>query len=84
MDTRNYFRIEFIDNGIDVADHRKKVIFQRGHREQKGSKGMGLGLSLVSKILSIFNGKIWFDVIVKGDYTQGSKIIALLPVANLI
>ena len=84
MDTRNYFRIEFVDNGIGFADHIKKVIVQRGHREQKESEGMGLDLSLISKILSNFNRKIWFNVIVKGDYTRGSKIILWLPEANKI
>ena len=82
IDTRNYIRIEFIDNGIGIADHRKEVIFKRGHRELKGSKGMGLGLSLVSKILSIFNGKIWVEDRVKGDYTKGSNFIILLPIIN--
>ncbi|MFX1595069.1 MAG: PAS domain S-box protein [Promethearchaeota archaeon] len=79
FDGKNLFKIEFVDNGIGVADNRKKIIFQRGNRELKGSKGMGLGLSLVSEILKTFNGKIWVEDIVKGDYTKGSKFIILLP-----
>ncbi|MFX0081728.1 MAG: PAS domain S-box protein [Candidatus Hodarchaeota archaeon] len=79
IDEKNYFKIEFIDNGIGVADKRKGVIFMSGNRELKGSKGMGLGLSLVNKILQIFNGKIWIEDKVKGDYTQGSKFIIILP-----
>ena len=82
MDAIKNIKIEFIDNGIGVADDRKEVIFKPGHREYKGSKGMGLGLSLVSKILSIFNGKIWVEDKIKGDYTKGSNFIILIPEAK--
>ena len=79
IDEKNYIKIEFIDNGIGVAEHRKEVIFKSGNRELKGSKGMGLGLSLVNKILQIFNSKIWVEDKVKGDYTKGSNFIMILP-----
>ena len=79
IDEKDYFKIEFIDNGIGVAKHRKDVIFKSGNRELKGSKGMGLGLSLVNKILQIFNGKIWVEDKVKGDYNKGSNFIIILP-----
>jgi len=79
IDEKDYFKIEFIDNGIGVAKHRKEVIFKSGNRELKGSKGMGLGLSLVNKILQIFNGKIWVEDKVKGDYNKGSNFIIILP-----
>ncbi|MFW9874916.1 MAG: PAS domain-containing protein [Candidatus Thorarchaeota archaeon] len=79
VDGKNYFKFEFIDNGIGVSDNRKKLIFKSGNRELKGSKGMGLGLSLVNKILLIFNGKIWVEDKVKGDHTKGSNFIILLP-----
>ena len=82
IDMNNYIKIEFIDNGIGVADSRKELIFKRGYRELKGSKGMGLGLSLVSKILTIFNGKIRVEDRVKGDYTKGSNFNILLPLIN--
>ncbi|MFX1457318.1 MAG: PAS domain S-box protein [Promethearchaeota archaeon] len=74
-----YIKIEFIDNGIGVVDERKDLIFMRGNRELKGSKGMGLGLSLVSKILEIFKGKIWVEDRINGDYRKGSNFIIILP-----
>jgi len=40
---------------------------------------MGIGLSLVSKIIQIFNDKIWVEDRIKGDYTKGSNFITLLP-----
>jgi len=78
MDTK-YLKMEFTDNGIGILDERKKIIFTSGNRELKGSKGMGLGLSLVRKILSIFNGKIQVEDRVKGDHTKGSNFVILLP-----
>jgi len=79
VDAKDYIKIEFIDNGIGVSDERKEVIFLSGNRELKGSKGMGLGLSLVSKILNIFKGEIQVEDKIKGDYTKGSNFIILLP-----
>ncbi|MFX0005978.1 MAG: PAS domain S-box protein [Promethearchaeota archaeon] len=79
MENKNYHKIEIIDNGIGVPDDRKQIIFQQGNRELKGKKGMGLGLSLVKKILKTFNGKIWVEDKIKNDFTQGSNFIVLLP-----
>ncbi len=78
-DKIKYVKIEFIDNGIGIEDDRKEIIFKRGHRELKGQKGMGLGLSLVKKIVKSYNGKIWVEDRVKGDHTQGSNFILLIP-----
>ena len=75
---KNYIKIEFRDNGLGVADDRKAIIFEKGHRILKGLKGMGLGLSLVKKILTIYDGKIWVEDRVRGDYNQGSNFILLM------
>ena len=75
---KNCIKLEFIDNGIGVADHRKELIFKRYEKEQKSGKGMGVGLSLVKKIIKNYNGKIWVEDRVEGDYTKGSNFIILL------
>jgi signal transduction histidine kinase len=75
---KNYIRMEFIDNGIGIADERKEIIFEKGFREHKGHKGMGLGLSLVKKIVSSYNGAIKVEDRIKGDYSKGSNFILLL------
>ena len=80
IDNAESIKIEFSDNGVGVPDDRKGIIFKRGNRELKGGKGMGLGLSLVSKIISSFNGKIWVENKVEGDYTKGSKFIIELSI----
>ncbi|MHA1277021.1 MAG: PAS domain S-box protein [Candidatus Helarchaeota archaeon] len=77
----NYVKIEIMDNGIGIKDEYKKLIFQRGYREGGDVGGSGLGLSLSLKILSSYNGDIWVEDRVPGDYKQGSNFILLIPKA---
>jgi len=81
IENQNYIKIEIKDNGIGIPDDKKEVIFEKGHISLKGGKGLGLGLSLVRKILRKLNGKIWVEDKIKGDYSEGSNFIMLLPSA---
>ena len=78
-ENRNYIKFEFIDNAVGIPDEKKSILFKEGYRKEKGAKGMGLGLSLVYKIVHRFNGKIWVEDRVEGDYTKGSKFIIMIP-----
>ena len=42
---------------------------------------MGFGLSLVKRIILNYEGEIWVENNVKGDYTKGSNFILLIPEA---
>ncbi len=75
----SYIRVDFKDNGIGITDDKKNSIFQKGFKKEKKIKGMGIGLSLVSKIIEGYNGNIWVEDKVKGDYTKGSNFIVLIP-----
>ncbi len=75
----NFIKFEFIDNGIGISEKKKKIIFQEKFKKEKGSKGLGFGLTLVKKILESYGGKIWLEDRVKGDYTKGTKFIFLIP-----
>ena len=75
----NYLKMEFIDKGIGIEDSRKKFVFQRGYNDGETVHGMGLGLSLVQKIIDNYEGKIWVEDRVYGDYTKGSNFIILIP-----
>ncbi|MHA1489433.1 MAG: sensor histidine kinase [Promethearchaeota archaeon] len=75
----NHVKIEFIDNGIGIPDNKKKVVFKRENKTHRALKGIGLGLSLVKKILKAYNGKIWVEDKVPGDYSKGSRFIIIIP-----
>ncbi|MFX1279389.1 MAG: ATP-binding protein [Promethearchaeota archaeon] len=77
-----YIKMEFKDNAIGISDYRKKVIFEKGKRRNQKSKGMGLGLSLVKKIIESYRGDIWVEDRVNGDYKQGSTFVILLQEAT--
>ena len=78
---KNFIKFEFIDNGIGITDQKKGIIFQVRFCKEKGSKGMGFGLTLVKKILEYYKGEIWVEDRVKGDYSKGSNFIVLIPEA---
>lgn len=73
-----FVKFEFGDNGIGIKDERKELIFKRDFEKGKSTKGMGIGLSLVKKIIDSYGGQIWVENCVEGDYKQGSNFIVLL------
>jgi len=75
----NFFKFNFIDNGMGISDKNKEKIFQRGYMEDKSLRGMGLGLSLVKKIIDNYNGQIWVEDKVQGDLSKGSNFIIIVP-----
>jgi signal transduction histidine kinase len=81
-DDKLFLRMEFRDNGIGIEDNRKDMIFERGYNGKKSVHGMGLGLSLVKQIISSYNGDIWVEDRVKGDHSEGSNFILLIPRGN--
>ncbi|MFX0072398.1 MAG: sensor histidine kinase, partial [Candidatus Hermodarchaeota archaeon] len=76
---RRFLKLEFIDNGIGIPDFRKESIFMRGIKKAKSISGIGLGLSLVKKILNNYNAEIYVENRVSDDYTKGSNFIILFP-----
>ncbi|TFG04950.1 MAG: HAMP domain-containing histidine kinase [Promethearchaeota archaeon] len=79
MNGLNYLKIEFLDNGIGIPNEMKQKVFERAFMEEKSVNGMGLGLSLVKKIIDKFNGKIWVEDKIKGDYSKGTNFVILIP-----
>jgi signal transduction histidine kinase len=79
---QDYLTIEFQDNGIGIKDEQKKTIFQRKVTKNKLSKGLGIGLSLVAELIKLYNGKIWIEDRVKGNFTKGSNFIMLIPITK--
>ena len=79
---RNFIKIEFIDNSIGISDEFKETIFQRDQINIKGGKGLGFGLSVVKKLIKIYNGKIWIEDRIEGNYLKGSNFVILIPEFN--
>ena len=82
INNKNYVKIEFKDNGIGIDDNRKKIIFQETHLKTRHSKGMGIGLSLVAKLIKLFGGDIWFENRIKRDSSKGSNFIIIIPLVK--
>ncbi|HEC39570.1 hypothetical protein LCGC14_0576570 [marine sediment metagenome] len=76
---RNYIKLEFSDNGIGVSDIRKPNVFQKNKPKVYNTKSMGIGLSLVNKIIETYDGKIWVENRIKEDHSQGSNFVILIP-----
>ena len=81
-DEINYLKLEFVDNGIGILPEMKEKIFQRSYVDKKDKKGLGLGLTLVKKIIENYNGLIWVEDRVEGNYAKGSNFILLIPEVN--
>ncbi|MFX0001630.1 MAG: sensor histidine kinase [Candidatus Hodarchaeota archaeon] len=79
---RNFAKIEFKDNGIGIDDTQKKTIFQENYSKKGHSKGMGIGLSLVAKLIELYGGTIWVEDRIKGDSSKGTNFIILIPLAK--
>ena len=77
-DGLEFVKFEFEDNGIGIHDANKEILFQRAFKTDKTVSGMGIGLSLVKKILTTYNGQIWVEDKVQGDYSKGSNFIVLI------
>ncbi len=67
------------DNGIGIAPEHQKKVFEIFHRlNPEDSRGEGLGLAIVNKIVTRHNGKVWVES-VPG---KGSQFYVSLPAAK--
>jgi len=73
-----YIKMEFRDNGMGVHDSMKNNIFNRGFREERSIQGMGIGLSLLKRIMKRYKGEIFVQDKILGDFTKGSNFVLLL------
>ena len=59
----------------------KDKIFSREFKEEELPSGIGLSLLLVKRIVERYSGQIRVEDKIKGDHTQGSNFIILIPEA---
>ncbi|MES2429903.1 MAG: HAMP domain-containing sensor histidine kinase [Bacteroidota bacterium] len=69
------------DNGIGINAEQQRKIFDRFYRVKDGelhtTKGFGLGLNFVKKVIDAHNGKIT----VSSEFGKGSSFIVKIPVS---
>ncbi|MEJ2296165.1 MAG: HAMP domain-containing sensor histidine kinase [Candidatus Lokiarchaeota archaeon] len=82
IEERKFVKIECKDNGIGIEDSRKCTILQGNYNRNINSQGLGLGLSLVAKLLKLWGGRIWIEDSIKGDSSKGSNFILMIPQTN--
>ncbi len=78
VNRKKYLKFKFMDNGVGIPDEWKKTIFL-GYNEANALCRIGLGLFLVKTIIESYDGRIWVEDRVKGDYSRGSNVIFLIP-----
>ncbi|MFX1444008.1 MAG: ATP-binding protein [Promethearchaeota archaeon] len=78
INNTTYLKLEFIDNGNGIPEGLKEKIFQRVDNLDKNETRIGLGLSLVKKIIDKYKGQIWIENKIKNDFSKGSNFIILI------
>jgi two-component system nitrogen regulation sensor histidine kinase NtrY len=69
-------QIRVRDNGVGISAEQGDQIFEP--RFTTKTKGMGLGLAMVKKIVDSFNGKIWFE----SEPNKGTTFFVNIPSLN--
>ncbi|TFG24426.1 MAG: HAMP domain-containing histidine kinase [Promethearchaeota archaeon] len=80
LETIKYVKFQFKDNGPGIEDKVKAKLFRETF--QKTSEGLGVGLTIVHKIIGSYDGKIWVEDRIENDYSKGSNFILLIPQVN--
>jgi PAS domain S-box-containing protein len=73
-----FLKLEIKDRGPGIADEHKEEVFARVADRREGILGLGLGLTLVKKILENYGGQIRVEDRVEGDHTKGANFVILI------
>ncbi len=76
---QRYAVLEIADHGPGIPDRNKRLVFEKFHQAEKGSKqasaGVGLGLAICREILHAHAGEIW----VADNHPKGCVFTVVLP-----
>lgn len=84
IDGTRYCRIAIEDNGPGIPDATKQSLFDIRQRGKARVSGKGLGLYIVKTLVDDFDGQVWVENRVPGDYTRGSRFVILIPAAKKV
>ncbi|MHA1200511.1 MAG: PAS domain-containing sensor histidine kinase [Candidatus Heimdallarchaeaceae archaeon] len=74
--------ISIADYGKGIAPETRRNIFDRYGEFRKKGKGSGLGLFIIQTLVQRYNGDVWLENRIKGDYTKGTVIKVELKKAD--
>lgn len=70
----NKILITISDYGKGISPDIRRNIFDRYGEFRKKGKGSGLGLFIIQTLVQRYNGDVWLENRIKGDYTQGTAV----------
>jgi len=76
---RAYYKVSIEDNGPGIPDELKSKIFVRFQRNMTRARSKGIGLYLVKSLMEGFDGRVWVEDRVQGDYSKGCRFVIMLP-----
>jgi PAS domain S-box-containing protein len=62
-ENEKYYEFSVEDNGIGIQDKYKDKVFEIFQSLHKNKESSGVGLSIVKKIIKLYEGDIWFESI---------------------
>ncbi|WP_424358049.1 PAS domain S-box protein [Methanocella sp. MCL-LM] len=82
-DGRLFYRVCVEDNGPGVPDELKKTIFMTVEELEEKTARRGFGLYFVKTVIDYYQGSVWVEDRVPGDYRQGSRFVLRLPASSV-
>ena len=76
-DEGEFIKFEFEDWGIGISDRLKENILTG--IDERVLRVSGVGLTLVKQIVDQYNGKVWVEDRVKGNFAKGTRVAIMLP-----
>ncbi len=78
VEENNFWKFNITDNGCGIREENFERIFQLFQivKPIDGSKSIGVGLTLVKKIIALYEGKIW----VQSKISEGTTFFFTLPI----
>lgn len=73
----NFVSIAVADDGPGIPDDKKAVLLERGKRLDSYESGQGIGMSIVSDLVSAYQGQLSIEA----SQWQGAKITVTFPIS---
>jgi signal transduction histidine kinase len=75
----DYLKVSILDQGCGIAPDKKSPIFERYKGTKAKPKGSGFGLTIVRALIDRYNGDVWVEDRVPGDFSKGTVFCVVLP-----